>query len=96
MKKLIFSALACVAFAFSGFASNEAINEELSIDDTIAEFDAPCKNWITHYRSCGGTLYLCKDNYASDEELIKAVVYFDGIQCNGLAPLNPGTEIGKF
>jgi len=28
MKKLLFSALACVAFAFSGFASNEVVKEE--------------------------------------------------------------------
>ena len=28
MKKLMFSALACVAFAVSGFASNEVVNEE--------------------------------------------------------------------
>ncbi|RRJ91641.1 hypothetical protein EG240_05425 [Paenimyroides tangerinum] len=31
MKKLMFSALACVAFAFSGFASNEVVNENLEI-----------------------------------------------------------------
>ena len=28
MKKLMFGALACVAFAFSGFASNEVMKEE--------------------------------------------------------------------
>jgi len=27
MKKMMFSALACVAFAFSGFASNEVVDE---------------------------------------------------------------------
>jgi hypothetical protein len=32
MKKLMFSALACVAFAFSGFASNEVVKEEKVLD----------------------------------------------------------------
>lgn len=92
----MFSALACVAFAFSGFASNEVVKEDFTTNDTTEEFDAACENWVTHYKSCGGTLYLCKDNYASDEELIKAVIYFDGIQCKGLEPTNPGTGIGTF
>lgn len=35
MKKLMFSALACVAFAFSGFASNEVVNEEKVSNENI-------------------------------------------------------------
>ena len=35
MKKLMFSTLACVAFAFSGFASNEVVieNQEIKIEE---------------------------------------------------------------
>ena len=38
MKKLMFSALACIAFAFSGFASNEVVNEtsDAKISENIA------------------------------------------------------------
>ena len=54
MKKMMFSALACVAFAFSGFASNEVveakefvsdINLETEVDDfnlKVEDF-APCE-----------------------------------------------------
>ena len=31
MKKLLFSALACVAFAFSGFASNEVVGQDFGL-----------------------------------------------------------------
>jgi len=31
MKKIMFSALACVAFAFSGFASNEVVDESIDV-----------------------------------------------------------------
>ncbi|WP_177761556.1 hypothetical protein [Flavobacterium sp. I3-2] len=33
MKKIMFSALACVAFAFSGFASNEVVEGNESVSD---------------------------------------------------------------
>ena len=109
MKKLMFSALACVAFAFSGFASNEVvnenevinenelINEELSINDTIAEFDAACKQWIEVARTCGGSFYLCEDNYTTPKELIDAMERYNSLQCYGLTPnTGLGTGIGKF
>ena len=43
MKKLMFSALACVAFAFSGFASNEVVNEE----KVLVEIVSKLKNQFT-------------------------------------------------
>ena len=39
----MFSALACVAFAFSGFASNEVVEK---VDFQI-EGDNPCEFWIS-------------------------------------------------
>lgn len=98
MKKILFSAIAMVAFAGSALASNEVVKEETLKNETlvkevIVEDDAACTHWVTHYKSCGGTLYLCKDNYATDEDLIRAVIHYDAIQCRGLQPSDPGTGI---
>jgi len=35
MRKLVFSALACVAFAGSGFASNEVVKNEITSDENF-------------------------------------------------------------
>lgn len=55
MKKILFSALACVAFAASSFASNEVVYEkqdlslEMSDKLTIQESQRPCTVyvWVT-------------------------------------------------
>ena len=93
MRRFVLSAIACVAFAGSSFASNEVVLENL-LTEAIADDDAPCTNWVTHYRSCGGVFSLCKDNYATDEDLMRAVIHYDAIQCKGLQPSDPGTGIG--
>lgn len=51
MKKLLFSALACVAFAGSAFASNEIVNEEnMSLntvkDEIVESSGRPCKVYV--------------------------------------------------
>lgn len=46
MKRFIFSALACIAFATTAFASNEIANSVITIDDD--EF-APCEIFISVY-----------------------------------------------
>ena len=63
MKKLLFSALACVAFAFSGFASNEEVEVKNEIDNssfdvsTISDFKedsfGSCVITVTVYDSKG-------------------------------------------
>jgi len=72
-------------------------NEKLTINNTTALFNKPCKKWVKVNRSCGGQLYLCADNYASAAELYESAIKFDEIQCKGLAPVDPGNGgIGKF
>lgn len=40
MKKLLFSAMACIAFAGSAFASNEVVNENHHLENEISENDS--------------------------------------------------------
>ena len=50
MKKLVFSALACVAFAGSGFAANE-VNEQVDQFEAVAS-DTPCADqWTKDYNA---------------------------------------------
>lgn len=74
----------------SAFASNEVVLENL-LTEAIAEDVAPCTQWVTVNRSCGGQFYLCKDNYATDEDLMRAVIHYDAVQCKTLQPSDPGT-----
>ena len=51
MKKLLFSALACVAFAFSGFASNEEVEakefvSDLNLETKVDEFKLKVKEFV--------------------------------------------------
>ena len=39
MKKVFFSALACVAFAGSAFASNEVVENNMEIEDSVTSTD---------------------------------------------------------
>lgn len=56
MKKLLLSALACVAFVGSGFASNEVILEILkNKNDGIEQATVPCR-WRTVYYYSDGTV----------------------------------------
>lgn len=61
MKKLLFSALACVAFAGSSFASNEVVNEvEANKGLTVnLDFDAaPCRfNLCVYHPETGEAIY---------------------------------------
>ncbi len=89
MRKMFLSALACVAFAGNGFASNEVVLENLPTE-AIVEDDAVCTNWVTYQTTCGKVFYLCGDNYASDADLVRAIVYYQSIQCRGFQASNPG------
>ena len=63
MKKLVFSALACVAFAGSAFASNEVVEEKQL--ETCSEDDAcvSCPITINTVDSKGNILYSETKNY---------------------------------
>ena len=56
MKKMLFSAIAMVAFAGSAFASNEIIVEALKADnDKTEQATVPCR-WRTVYHYSNGTV----------------------------------------
>lgn len=91
MKKLVFSALACVAFAGSSFASNEIVDKydnycSETSNDKI-EFNKPCKievrakdgegNSVTKYASGSGNISLsdCDNVRSRFEEDLRADGY---------------------
>lgn len=55
MRKLVFSALACVAFAGSGFASNKVVVEKQDFESAVEEF-APCRVFFAVYDGSGDVL----------------------------------------
>lgn len=56
MRKLLFSALACVAFAGSSFASNEVVNiNKSSSEDDVTSLGI-CRVWIDLYDQNGNYL----------------------------------------
>lgn len=60
MKKLVFSALACVAFAGSAFASNE-VSRDIYVNDDINTNDLK-ERWGIHHRyTCNVTIYYIDD-----------------------------------
>ena len=58
MKKLLFTAMACVAFAFNGLASNEVVE---NTNDKIEETKKPCKIAVK-LKGADGEIYV---RYAS-------------------------------
>jgi len=88
MKKLMFSALACVAFAFSGFASNEVVNEQYKTSLFKIEFSGECQYSIT-------LVYTGSDGKTYKEDKTFKVPAKDADDCatkanNHLAQLNKG------
>jgi len=74
MKKIILSALACVAFAFNGFASNEATKEKTAVEVALVQVlnhvisfekaDKPCSVRVIGKDAYGNdfdTLYKYRD-----------------------------------
>ncbi|GEM52725.1 hypothetical protein EB1_25150 [Empedobacter brevis NBRC 14943 = ATCC 43319] len=49
MKKLFFSALACVVFAGSAFASNEVVSENSQISENLLKKEDPCQLTVRVY-----------------------------------------------
>ena len=84
MKKLMFSALACVAFAFSGFASNEVVNEdnftnenfliETEVTDSITK-----KEQVEFVKTC---VYEFKDKDGNVTGTVSITGVSDNVACN--------------
>lgn len=99
MKKLLFSALASVAFAGSGFASNEVVIEkqDLKTDITNSEFSleefAPCQVEFWVYDADGGFLdYVHK---LTDTETIGGCYQFAGQLMDDYIAEHPGSTISN-
>ena len=67
MKKLLFSALACVAFAFSGFASNEVVEGKDFVSDLNLETQVDDYNLkVEDFAPCGISFFV----FSADGEYI--------------------------
>jgi|SRR5690606_7162801 len=65
MKKLFFSAVACIAFAGSAFASNEVVNEN-EVNSSIEEFNTNCSLTVTYYSN--GKLRIHTHEYVANSK----------------------------